>query len=381
MPDALVLALVIAAFHLVHAAAWARADGWQFHAHTPAMPLRAARLEDHGLKLREQAGIAMIRLCPMGVGVAADPYPFTVEPGRILLQTPEALLAPQLVEAADWHAYADLLPARIESHYVHFANGACHACSSKAQARRIVAWIRELAQAESLDREALAVRQWTDYAAQPDLPQRYADLKDDTALLGALCTCTALYIYVGWPVVALAHLPITLLQLFAGYIAMVPIVLWHLRTAVRRSGVGLGLDWLFIAISPADLIHARQTLLARALAAHHPWAIAHAATHPATQSRFVRAYLLELAHAASLHPFPAMLLNAANRLLTSQSLDPASLLRAPNPEPGMQSWCPRCDRQYLQAQGNCPYCPDVQLQPVPAPAPPAAAARSPDPAD
>jgi hypothetical protein len=132
---------------------------------------------------------------------------------------------------------------------------------------------------------------------------------------------------------------------------------------------------ILILLSPATAVRARDALSRPLLEAFHPLAVARALLPAERFNEFARKILLEIRHPClpvcpATEPGPrltedrsrAALREVVEQFLQSNGINPADLLKPPRPaDESCRSFCPRCQAQFVAAEGVCADCGGLPL--------------------
>jgi len=166
--------------------------------------------------------------------------------------------------------------------------------------------------------------------------------------------------------------------------SLVGVLVYFAATHRRLYPEAPGPRWRTFAtmlLAPTLATRACDILSRPLLARYHPLAAAAALCDQHTFRQLARRALLDLRHPAppvcpdaerqELEQSSRQRLgHALERLVAHQGLDPAELTAPLPPEdPACLSYCPRCDRQYVVADGTCADCGSLALLPFPSAGP------------
>lgn len=117
-------------------------------------------------------------------------------------------------------------------------------------------------------------------------------------------------------------------------------------------------DAILVALVPTVAARAHDRLARPLLSGLHPIAAAAALCTPEALQSFARSLWR-----AAVHPRPGDRSERATleRMLRRVGVDPGKLSGAPEPHAGSQSYCARCEAQYVLAEGRCAECPWMEL--------------------
>jgi hypothetical protein len=240
--------------------------------------------------------------------------------------------------------------------------------------------LREVAAASESDRGTIIggyLDRWTDDAAAAE---RFAALKKQVAALRVSACLLFVLVFLFGPM--MYYLPWRPSALgVAGYFAML-LSTWMLTVwdygACRKQLFGEKFSARFrhvgiLLLSPASAMRSPEVLLRRGLAAFHPLAAAAALCARPRFAELARPLLLALDH-----PLPSevpsdpgacrtdawfrkKVRKRLHSLVRRVEIDAVELLRPAPPLGDSRSYCPRCQNQFVLAEGVCPDCGGLAL--------------------
>jgi hypothetical protein len=244
----------------------------------------------------------------------------------------------------------------------------------RERARELARWIDGLAALPEPRRAAAiesGLRASFDLGAIRALGARHAAACE---VLAPWCNALLLLLFVALPLLVwqrgvIASAPFLLLGLLPAWLAtLAAFFVAHRRLHPERRRE----RWArcaSLAILPPAAVRAQDLLGRDLLAAFDPLAAVVALCSREDARPFARRALLDLRHpsplgAPPLEPgaeeterwFRGRLLEVAEAALGDEGLDLAELLRPAEREEGCASACPRCERQYVMAEGECYEC-------------------------
>ncbi|MEJ7728520.1 MAG: hypothetical protein WKG00_04835 [Polyangiaceae bacterium] len=241
--------------------------------------------------------------------------------------------------------------------------------------------VRALPEAERPVRLEAIRRRLFDVAA---VQRRIAELETGTTSLRLASACVAAIVFCGLPLLTLRFgleraWPLALAAVYLpSWVVTVLFVRAHHRISPHARLERWG-NAALCALLPLSAVRATDALARTLLHGLHPLAVGVAVLDRPELERFVAALLRDAHHPR--HPVcsadaeEAAQVEAAHRMAMrglveeaarSAGLDPAAVLRAPEPEEGTSGFCPRCLAQYQAAGTRCEDCGGVPLAPFPA---------------
>lgn len=164
---------------------------------------------------------------------------------------------------------------------------------------------------------------------------------------------------------------------FAGLTACWSAAVWSARRLAYALGQPGVAAWGRFIVSPAALMRSADVVLRDALAAWHPLAVALAVCSREEAVRLVRRELRERQHPTAIDDggqsqveretrrwFASTIARLVESAAVNACLTTEELFDPPVPDgDDARSFCPRCESQFTHADGSCPVCGGVPLQP------------------
>ena len=253
---------------------------------------------------------------------------------------------------------------------------------NQAIARGLADLIDNIARLPQAQRAAAVQQAVTESMDTQRVADIYARLEKHGSILRVACNALFLFIFVMFPLVVcwqgLSNTwPEILIMLFGLWFGVV-VAYYRAHRAVcpelaseRRSHA------FVIALTPMSAVRAFDVLTKERLAGAHPLAVARILCSKEVFQEFARDVWRDLVHfprafeagvASEADAVTAwnreLLRQGCEDLLREVGLEPADLLAPPNPEDDRTvGYCLRCRSQYVHANGECPHCPGVVIQP------------------
>ncbi len=250
---------------------------------------------------------------------------------------------------------------------------------SEQLARQLAALIGDLAALPAAERQQ-AIDGALDQALCPAAVRMRLDAwRGESHIAALLAQILFLFLYVLAPMAVLASSFAAawpwLLAGLVGLVVMQAIAFYQAHRRLNpRQGLGRLQEILELLLCPPAGCRAHDKLARPLLATFHPLAVGRVLCTPEVFRELARATLRDLQHAAPPHcpsddpgagrteaSFRGRLRERALQLVREAGLEPRELLAPPPPEPGCQSFCPRCHCQYSLPEGLCEDCLGVPL--------------------
>jgi hypothetical protein len=367
--------IVIAAIYLFECAFWVRREATCLS----TLLGRFRSLASPPFMGNEQYKLVMGNPSPLARSYVCQPWPIAVSPEGICL--PEAVQALSggnpLRHVAFEAVVGEIVAVEKE---VHFQDGIVISCASEEQAKQLAAMFKELAIAGEADRGRIIGEHldcWTDNAAAAE---RIAELKTLIAPLRASGFMLFFLAFILGPALYYSPWPLgwsAILFYFTISFSTWMLVVWDYG-ACRKKLLGERFSERFrhvgmLLLSPASAMRSSEVLLRNGLARFHPLAAAAALCRKNRFAELARPTILALEHprpdevpsdpaACRIDAwFRKKLLKRLNSLLRRVEIDPAELLQPAEPLCDSRSYCPRCQNQFVLAEGTCPDCGGLAL--------------------
>ncbi len=381
MSDAEFLLLILAALYFFGCAFWIQPGGFVFASQLGERH-RLWALYSAAFLRNFRGGAVPGNVFPLGEAYLCEQWPLSLSPDGVYGYVAHALSPDgRPPHEEKFIRFEDIERVQVSGRQVH-VNGVpfVQTCSA-GFAASLTSTLRQLREtpperraeaieaafAKSLDVEAIA--------------RRRREFRARTRALEVACTLTFFHIFVFVPLVIWRGSHINLLQVLAGYFALVGLTALLFRAThktlfPRRRGERLKQLSLML-ISPADVMHARDSLGREALCEFHPLAVAHVLCPRRRYLEFAERVVRDLEYpmlplcpvddpgpCATEEWFRVRVRQMLEDFLARTGVKPAELLRPPAPEDETcRTYCPRCLGQYVLAEGICTTCEGRPLLP------------------
>lgn len=374
MSDLELIFLVLAGFYLWECAYWLRPGAVVF-----AAPLgrghRARTVSSGALLFNAGGGLVPGHLLPIGNSLCCEQWPLSLSPDGAfgwVQQGPFADGRPSQTGA--YWPWDKIQSIATDARQVMVNGMVFIRVSSKASAQHFAGLLRRLKDTAPDRRAALIDQAMTQCLAAEEIARRFQQTHEASRYLQITCWVLFGYLFLYGPSLLLLEIPVSFMQLLRGYAGLLAVALAHFAHIHGRLHAADDSEptrqLAAMLISPADAIHARDSLFHDLLVGFHPVAVALVLCRQADFLAMARRAWLDMAHplpAPQLKDRPAAraaagwfherLRKALEDFLRANKIDPDAFLASPLPETAeCRSYCPRCRGQYILEVGTCHGC-------------------------
>ena len=319
-------------------------------------------------------------LPPLGTSFVLDFWPMAVSPDGLSGGRVQRLGAPAVRHGAlsgGFVRFEDVESIEVLGPVLRI-NGADFAtCASETAAVRWRDFLEDVAHAPQAERAKRIQAAIDDGLDVQRTRESIASIR--STLFPVRLACNMLFVYVlvycpiviwqqglsaTWKMLLVALVPLWMLCVWMFYGAHRSLYPGEVGERVKRT--------LIIGVTPLSAIRAGDVLSRHALANDHPLAVSAVLQDDTTHRRLAAQVYADLLHPTQVdtepdaHEVEAWLrdriFEATQRCLATAGIEPADLALPPQPEHiSSQTYCPRCQTQCEQAEGDCPLCPGVPL--------------------
>ena len=251
--------------------------------------------------------------------------------------------------------------------------------ASPAHAESLAAVLRRIIEAPAIDRPRVVETLLAESTNVEAVRARLQEVREATAALRINCSMLCLLVFACGP--ALYYVSsFSVLSLGLWLYLGLCLLYWLLavlgfRRAHRRLFPSLRADRrkrvAMMCFSPAGAMRSAESVGRHALSGFHPLAVVAVVCRRPRLEAFAARTLLELKHPVSElahavsddgESFRSQLLARVESVIRTAGIDPESLVQPPEPDPDAQSYCPRCQAQYVLPEGLCEPCGGIPLQ-------------------
>lgn len=393
MSDAELILLILAGFYVVECCHWIRPGSMLLRSQLgEPCPLRiitsAAWLRnDHG-------GLLLGNLLPCGHALAVGQWPLSLSPAGVATGPCQVLTADGLPdEPQRFMAWEDIKTVATEGSQITINGQPFARAASRVLAGRLQHLLEELRKMpDPAKREAAIVGAVASMLDEQEFARRWNEGLDRTFTLLLCCQVLALYVFgvVPWKLFWAGENFISIVPGYFLLLGLTQLTFWLVHGRLGRPSRERWQHLMVMTISPADAIHARDSLLQELGGSYHPLVVARVLSSPQIIQELARTILLDLrfplpssqeppppGHADTEKWFRSVVGSALEGYIARSGLDIEQLTRPPEPESAeCRSYCPRCHGQYVLTAGACSVC-AIRLVPLGSPAPTSWVARPP----
>ncbi len=377
MNDAERLLVTLGVFYALECAYWVR-PGWLVFVSHSGERHRMTTSTSGSLLRNDRGGLVLGNLLPWGTSMRCQAWPIGLSPDGVYTYAGQAFRSDVETEE-HFIRFEDMGSIETDLRCICVNGTRFVPVVSAELARRLAVLVQELASLIPLQRGPAIEAALADMLHADEFHTRYARACRQSRVLGIACGALFVYTFGLLPMLLWSEVPCRFLHVFLGYCFLLCLIMANYfaahRTLQPAGSLTWWKQWAILTVSPADALHARDSIFRNLGSAYHPLAVAQALCSRSDWLAFATQTLLDLRHPSPALSTPETLRGAAEawfrkklteaveESLKQAGLDPEELVRPPQREsPSCRSYCPRCHGQFVHAEGICPYCSGIRLE-------------------
>ena len=375
-----IILAVLAAFYLSECVYWISHRAVCFY----TMGLRFHPRRTISFLSNDRNGLVFTLPVPFAISFVCEPWPVFVSPKGIYMPDVKTTPSEPIPHCdVNYVSFREDCSVELSDRDVRVNGNSTPKFSSTSQARFFKASLEEISRSCPHAREEViekTLKAMTDLDA---IKQRLSTLRREILSLKVFSTSLFLYTFGLGPAIyyfADAGVAYRLSIYLVGFAAYWLLAIFCFCSAHRRlypDGVAERRKCCaMMVLSPAEAMRGPSILSKHLLESFHPVAVAAVVSSPQVFLEYAKPFLLDLQY-----PMPTLgrtddsasyrtetwfrdcLKSHLSEVVRQTGIDVANLVKAPIPDPDAQSYCPRCQSQFVVSDGICESCDGLRLQP------------------